>query len=406
MKRKHLFVALSRSGWGETSLGVEVARQVCNAGDTVSFIAHSGSVPALSGTGYEVREVSEETGPLINLLFEDCLAHDNFASIILSDFLTTNYTLQAFGVDPTFLLRCQMPVITLDTWQYDLTGSVVDVVGVAQWQIGTWIEQVPRRLVPVPIGQPTASGAYRNLPSPLKITADMRHHIRRNLGVKDGEWAVLFCTAIWQQGLKHPNSLRSIAALPQLLWHYLREVDSAVRLIHVGPAALPIDPADERYLWMPAVAPDDFDRLLGSVDLVLSANIAATTIGRAIAVGVPVLVVQNSYAVATVEEAEAKAGPAVSPAVRKWLEQALPLYPFNMWPLGFREFLKPLLRDNPYCSAIDVVELMDEAGFVGTCRRLLFDAGARAAVRERQAAYVARVKQLPTAAQLIDNYLQ
>jgi hypothetical protein len=76
-----------------------------------------------------------------------------------------------------------------------------------------------------------------------------------------------------------------------------------------------------------------------------------------------------------------------------------------VWPLGYAQFLKPLLHENPYCEAIDVVELLDEARFLRTCRNLLFDKTSRAYAKDRQAAYATQVKQLPPAADLINAYL-
>jgi hypothetical protein len=101
--------------------------------------------------------------------------------------------------------------------------------------------------------------------------------------------------------------------VPQLLYSYLTQVDSSVKLIHVGPAALQLAAADGRYLWMPSLSPDNFDRLLGSVDLFLSANISATTIGRAIASGVPVLVVENSCTATTTAEVRVALGKRLAP---------------------------------------------------------------------------------------------
>ena len=410
-RRKHLFVALSRSGWGETSLGVQVARQVIDAGDSVSFIAHTKSMPALAEACCEIAEVSDATVRYIGLLFESSLLSRKFSSIVLCDFLTTNYTLNYFGLDPARIFKFDVPMITLDTWDYNTTGAKIDVAGDGKWEIGSWIEQMPRRLVPVPIGRPVTPGAYCSLPSPLKIARHTRRHIRKNLGVNDTERAVLFCTAAWQhvQNKPTPNRLhagRFEAAVPHLLASYLAQLEPGVRLIHVGPQALPIEMQDGRYLWMPPLTPNDFDRVLNSVDMVLSVNVSATTIGRAIVAGVPVLIVKNSYAATTVEELEAVSESPISPSVRTWLEKALPIFPFSMWPLGFWHFLKPLLEDNPYSSVTDIVELTDESAFLEAARRLLFDTAKRDQAIQRQASYVNLVKQLPTAAQLIDGYLQ
>ncbi len=87
------------------------------------------------------------------------------------------------------------------------------------------------------------------------------------------------------------------------------------------------------------------------------------------------------------------------------LAALLPLRPFRVWPLGLHDFLAPVLRDNPYLGAIDLVELLDEEAFVDTCRRLLFDPAARAAAAARRAAYVATVTQLPSAGAAFDAQL-
>ena len=124
---------------------------------------------------------------------------------------------------------------------------------------------------------------------------------------------MLMCTAGWQHNIINPDGRRLMELVPQLLYSYLTQVDSSVKLIHVGPAALQLAAADGRYLWMPSLSPDNFDRLLGSVDLFLSANISATTIGRAIASGVPVLVVENSCTATTTAEVRVALGKRLAP---------------------------------------------------------------------------------------------
>lgn len=400
--RKHLFVALSRKGWGETSLGLEAARQVRDRGDNVAFVAHSGSVPALSGSGFDVEEVPDHALPFIPLLLEELVASEHAASVVLCDFLTTNYTLTRAGVDPMRLLDLDVPCIVMDTWQYALTGSTVDVYGADRWDIGTWIERVDRRLVPVPIGQPDAPGAYRSLPAAAPIAKSVRRHIRMNLGLADAHRAVLLCTAGWQHETPGADGQTIGRAVPELLWTYLATLDPSVRLVHVGPVALPLADAGERYLWMPSMQPEHFIRLLNSVDLVLSVNLSATTIGAALAAGVPVLVVRNSRAIQT---ADAMNGD-FTPRVRTWLSGALPLYPFAVWPLGFSRFLAPLLERNPYMSAVETVDLLDDDRFAEAGRALLFDAGRRQDALARQADYVSAVRALPSAADRIASYLQ
>jgi Family of unknown function (DUF6365) len=403
--RKHLFLALDAAAWGRVALGLDIAHELQREGDRVLFVAHTTTAPLVRTSSFPLEELTEHLGPLSQLCVESYVEAEAPQSIVLCDFHSCTRYFELRGVDPTFVTRQNVPVIAMDIWNCHETGLQMDLVGGESVPRADRIEQFRGRIVPVPIGRPNTPGAYCGLSSPVLLARSVCRHIRQNLGLTDANRAVLFCTAGWQHGLQDSDFHRLATAVPQLLWTYLAQVDPRVRLVHIGPVPLPLEAAGDRYLWMPAVTPNNFDRLLGSVDLFLSANISATTVGRAITSGVPVVVVENSCRAETVADAEAVLGGALSPALRAWFESAAPLYPFSLWPLGYWQFLRPLLRDNPYCSAIDVLELMDEAGFVETCRQLLFNAQAREAAVARQARYVAQVRQLPTAAQLIDTYL-
>jgi hypothetical protein len=404
-RRSHLFLTLSRKGWGETSLGLQVARQVRSAGDEVSFLAHSGSMAALSGAGFDVEEVPDHLGPLVELVIGEKIRNDAITSLVLCDFVTTNYMLDRCGVEPKRLLSFGLPIVALDTWEYHLTGASIDAFGGRDWNVATWIDDIGLRLVPVPIGRPASRGAYCGRPAVARPASAMRQARRAELGLSQEEVAVLFCTADWQHGIKNPDGQRMADATPPLLWDYLAQVHQSVKMIHIGPVPLPFDDPDRRYCWLPPMSPADFDLLLASVDLLLSANISATTIGRAMVLEVPVLVVQNSCTAQGAAEAKATRR-CLSPSVRTWLAKADPIYRFSLWPLGYWQFLQPLLKGNPYRDALSVVELIDETDFVSTCRSLLFDSHERAASIERQTTYGEQVRRLPTAAHLIESYLR
>jgi hypothetical protein len=90
-----------------------------------------------------------------------------------------------------------------------------------------------------------------------------------------------------------------------------------------------------------------------------------------------------------------------SGAMRQWLDKVVPLFPFALWPLGYHRFLAPLLRDNPYVAALQMVELLHEREVEAALSALLFDPGARENQAHRQAVYLAQVRSLPSGAQLI-----
>jgi hypothetical protein len=354
---------------------------------------------------FPVDELADHLGPLSKLCVESWVETERPDSIVLCDFHSCFRYFETRGVDLEFVRHLGPPVIAMDIWDGFETNTQMDLVGGDFTLRAGRVEQFTGRLVPVPMGKPSAAGGYCSLSGAGELPRVIRHRVRQDLGIAEGDRTVLFCTAGWQHDMKHPARRRLADALPGLLANYLSRAVPGAYFIHVGPTPLNLARHWERYRWIPPVSPDEFAQVLGSVDLFLSANISATTVGRAVAGDVPVLVVQNSCRAETIDEAEAVTGKRLSPWLREWVESVLPLYPFVVWPLGYAEFLKPLLCDNPFCRALNVVELLDEQRYVETLRQLLFDAEARRAAIERQMEYSAEVRKIPTAAEVIDRHL-
>jgi hypothetical protein len=197
-----------------------------------------------------------------------------------------------------------------------------------------------------------------------------------------------------------------VRLLHQLLGVYVDQLGPRVHLIHVGPQPYPLGGAlGERYQWQSPVGRRQFEQLVVASDLLLTANVSATTIGWAIQIGVPVVVLENSRMLQSMEDVESLGSGPLSEAARHLWREALPVYPFRLWPLGYYDFLQPLLAENDYCRAFETVELADEPGAVATCQKLLFDAAAGQALAARQRHYVERVEALPNAAEVIHGFL-
>jgi hypothetical protein len=90
----------------------------------------------------------------------------------------------------------------------------------------------------------------------------------------------------------------------------------------------------------------------------------------------------------------------------QWLDRAVPIFPFALWPLGFHRFLQPLLLDNPYVTAVEVVEILQQERLESVLSSLLFNRGTRENQLSHQAAYLDQVRALPTGAQIIRTSLE
>jgi hypothetical protein len=400
--RNHLVLALGQKGFGEAILGLRLVSDLRNAGEDVVFLAHDSNAILLDKVPNQIT-FSTEAAPLLPLYIDSCIQDHKPSSIILSDYLTTTF----FFNQPETLKSYGLPIIAIDTWDSGSTPHDIDVFVNLSRAVNTWPDMV-KSIYPVPfLTSKSRPGVYQCLPERVELSRKVRHHLRRTLGLSDKSKAVLFCTAAWQQSHYESDvGMRMAATLPQRVADLILAQGEDVNLIHIGPKKYDLKTRlDGRYHWLPPLAPGRFDKIVASVDLVLTANISATTIAKAMVCQVPVLVLQNSVLAHTVQEAEAAMPAPPSEQLREWLDQALPIFPFSLWPVGYRRFLEPIMRDNPYVSALDVVELLDEKQVESALHALLFETAAREEQIHRQSDYLSYVRSMPSGTEAIQSAL-
>lgn len=390
--RKHLFVAATAMGFGEALLGVQLATALHAAGDRVLFLGPSGLQKTIRAAPVRYGRIDLALSRLDEAIL-DTARSEGCDSIVLID-LVAVYTF--FGISgrrfDTFL-QSGIPVLALDVWNVPEAGLHWDYHP-ETFQLGPDVKQVLHRLVPVPFVRPTAAGAYNALPPPITLEPAERAQVRQALGVSPGERLIFWPSAAWQHASQqlHPVRQRMADALPELictyLSHYLANPKGAtpLRVLHIGPEPFAAAAGlGDRYRHLPQQPASEFLRLLAASDLLLSFNIAATTVMAALAAQVPVLI----GSLADVSRAPASA------AAQTFVARAGGLYPFRAWPLSLSQLLAPVLQGNPYVDAIAGVDVLDEAGFLATLDELLGEAGA-ALQRQRQALYTAQVRALPS----------
>ena len=405
--RVHLFLSLGRKGFGETILGMRLAQSLRDLSDEIFFLAHTSSSRLLQGN-FSHFAFNSEALPLVDIFINDHMARLKPDSIVLADYFTTALTLDQYGRYPTFLHSGDVPVFAIDTWHSARTAGMIDLFTNDFHEVNLWGDAL-QQLCPVPFlsVDDVESNIYQSLPDKVKVPAKIRRHIRHALGLSSGDRAVLFCSAEWQHSHYKSEAGRRLAeALPRLVAGYLAQLGPAVHLVHVGPKTLELDALlGERYHWLPSVSPDAFDNIIASSDLFLTPNISATTITKALVSGVPVVALQNSLVGDTLEAICAQLPFCVSPFLADWIRSALPLYPFSMWPLGYHAFLAPLLANNPYAEAFDILELLHQPTIHHTLQNLLFSPAAKEEQLHKHALYLAQVRALPTGAQRIHQLI-
>jgi hypothetical protein len=354
--------------------------------------------------------VTEHLGRLFKPFLETYVSKQNIASLVLADTVGTANFLRHMSCDPGFLLGYGIPMIAVDHWSWSESGKTWDVFATKHKEVPLdWLPCHIPALVPVPFVRPQGiPGACQYLPArPPSGLRDTK--VREQMGIPARDRVVLLCTAHWQHADYtgfDVDGARMTERVPELVAHHFCQLGPRVHLIHVGLTSWDLAPLlGERYHWMPPLPPHEFDRLLASVDLLLSLNVTSTVIGRAIVCQVPIVALYNSCSGDSLEEICLQCSFTPTPFAKQWVQQSMPLYPFWAWPLGLWKFLSPVLLENSYMRTMETVEVLDEIGFVETCNALLTNSDRREKLLHEQVRYVAEVSSLPRPGELLTHFL-
>ncbi len=379
MGRRHLFLALSRAAYGEATLALRLAWQLHANGDQVVVLAPSELLPLWSGTPFQFGSI-DAVARVIHDAIPGVVAKQKCDDVVLVDLTSTILACRLYGIDPGFVHRLTVPVVALDAWNlpetsrhWDVGAETLDLSGL----------DIAGRLIAVPFVRPDVAGAYCALPDAGVQGRRPPNDPRR----------ILITTAAWQayppRGVPHRGLLDVI---PEILIDELAMLPSNVEVHHVGPIAFSrTELLGARYRWRGRVSPPEMQTIVAESDLLVTLNLASTTIGTALACTVPTVVAINSFAgTTTLRSAEV-------------VERVGPLHPFLVWPLGLHAFLAPVLVGNPYSDVVRTAELMIPGAIAKACREVLFDETARDTLAERIAIYVKCVRELPSGAERLSS---
>jgi Family of unknown function (DUF6365) len=349
--------------------------------------------------------ISPQMGMLAKLLIDDFIRTVRPDAIMLAEYLNYTHVMSAhFRLDPWFIESYGVPVIPIDLWELERTGFAADLCGGQALAISPHIKDMDCYLSPVPMARPVPDSRSA---IPFRVTepADLdgpvksREHIRRELGLGSRDRLVMLAMSSWQlPDVGAAGRQQAGSRVPELLAHYLRQLPDDVRFLLAGaaPEWSRLLPA-ERTLPLPPCSPSRFGAMLRAADLMISLNLSAFTMVRAVLSGTPVMLITNQFSVTEPGHAgdisEQLGG--MSDFTRRWLAESMPLHPFRIWPMGFHGFLDSLLAGNPYLSAFSVAELLDEAAVLGGLRGLLFDREEGDRSRIRRADYLREIETVP-----------
>src|SRR5579863_7761076 len=204
MPRTHLFLALGHYPFGEVLLAIRLARELAARGDRVLFLATSGQALLLKGQPFRYG-IIDRTWGRIDEATRDVIASEKCDDLVLVDAAAVFLGLLITGLNQGFLPRLTVPVVALDVWDLRLTGRSWDTLS-GTWDLPAEVEQLQRRMVPVPFGRLDTLGGYNALPpAPSVGDDDARARTRAELGLANGQRLLLMTTAAWQTAKAQAN---------------------------------------------------------------------------------------------------------------------------------------------------------------------------------------------------------
>lgn len=305
-------------------------------------------------------------------------------------------------------LRDRCPVVVWDLYDWETRAPVVDVCG--QLRRARPLEVPPHvgRLLPSPYLPPAPSTAGRGRYAAIEgapRTAHDRERARRELGVDEGTRLVLVTTSAWQHLRDDPDVAPVVDHFPPFA---LALLDQAARrcgnvaLAHLGPEPFPAEGVAMPYRHF-APSPEVYHRLMAAADLMVTFNCIASSAIRAARSGIAVAALHVGRGIL---EADPSAGttPAARAASRYRAAVASSRYPVSIWPVGMHAFAQSLLRDNPFVSLAEHLDVLHPDESVASLAALLTGPDG---LRARQQRYFDDVdRQVDTPARALEHALR
>jgi hypothetical protein len=395
-----LLVATAARSWGEAVFARRLAEQLKARGDRVVALAPTALIAMF-------RDVVDRLGLIdpLRTTLPDAIPRvaraERCTDVVLVDLTTVYMHLESTGHDHALapaLAAAGLRAAALDVWNLAATDLRWDFGEGRGWQHSRHVRDIAARLCPAPLASPRAASAYAGLGPDQPVSAGERRDVRAQLGLATDAPLIVTTTAGWQlpDVQSFPGNRSLAERVPGLLGQIVEAAVAEATLVHIGPVALPglASSLGARYRWLAQLPPAQFESVIGAADVLLTTNLAATSIATAISRHVPVIVVQHA------PDACARGS-----VVDTWLAGEPPPLPFRVWPMGLHEFLRPVLADNPYVDALTHVELVDQPALEAALRELVEPGPARTAAIERQLGYAAAVRALPCAAEVLDREL-
>jgi hypothetical protein len=402
---KLLILAPSRRSRGDAIIAADLARTLGRQTSSrtrykVAFAAAPEVLSQLHDLGMPAMPLTGAT-PADNLaILDQIVAGFKPDCLVAADAFELEHTTKWSGLAMGMLReRYDRPLASLDRLGWQAVGYKADIYGGGELAFPPLLDDCDVLIRPCPPHRPEPGPAGVAV-APLRLTG-LRDGGRTSESAradhasgKESETAlsplggppprtpdqptVFLSNSAWE----YRNRTRSLAvaelidALPRLIHSHLAALGRPLRVVHVGPRQWRFPLADHiNYRHFSKLPYQMFHEKLAAANLFVTANVLSVTLAQAVLAGVPALVLENHQTF----------GPSELP---DWAGATAPLlhsaYPFRVAPLGWHDFLEPLLAGNPYADCFATAGILDRQGVLAALTGLLDDETSRSQLEEHQ----------------------
>ena len=303
--------------------------------------------------------------------------------IILFDVYTFEYSKNWTGCNLNFLKSFKIPIATLDEYDYENTDYKIDYYGLFVRKLPNLIDKCDYILKNCPLNVPNEKNIlspnafyYKVFSKTTQLKEKEKEEIRRaifNIS-NDNLKIVTLVTSTWevQGAYAFSNQTKLANWLGPIIFHYLCDTKEDLILVHIGKENWNLTSSNTvKYIHFENLDPIKFEKVIAASDLFVTYNLVSISLSKAIMLNTPAIVLNNQKIIDFSRFSEIlKERPLW---YQRMAQSICKVYPFHASLFGWKNFLTPHLKNNPYLNIFPIVDVFNYNSTLKTIKNVLSD---------------------------------
>jgi hypothetical protein len=404
-----IVIALGHLSNGEITIALSTLKHLHNNGYNLLFISHKWGLNYIGSFDIPVKALDRPDPKENKKEFDRIFKEFKADMIICADVYTMDYASSWSGVTYNHLESLGVPIGSFDQYEWESTDFKWDFMGVSPATIKPALMKGCDFLIrPCPVNKPRQSDEriltcrlFGQDPAPPEMNRDQWCD---ELGIPRDQKVVFTVNSGWEYidvtRFKELSSL--IKWAPRVIYHHLLSVKEPLTVVHVGPRQWEFEISKPiTYKYFNRLSSRIYQENEKHADLFCGTNAISITLNKASYALTPCVLFQNLKKM----EFAALAGilQKMPPWYRQMAEEVKQSPTFRIFPWGWKKFLEPVFKDNPYNRTFVEAPVFIPQKCTKILKKYLFDETAIAGMKAGQKAYFEDLAALPPVEELLNK---